>query len=93
MSFDWKKEVKTLEVELADRVETKVKAASTTAAITGLGLSLLGAYVFKGGVPEWVQAGIDTVVTGGLTWVAGWLARHTPRVTDVPPPPVVPPTP
>jgi hypothetical protein len=96
MSFDFKHELQVIEGQLISKVETKVKAASTAAAITGLLLSLLGAYVFRGAVPEWGQAAIDTVVTGGLTFVAGWLARHTPRtavppVAPAPAVPVVPP--
>lgn len=89
MSFDWKNELQVIEGQLIGKVETKVKAASTAAAITGAGLSLLGHYVFKTGVPEWAQAAIDFAVTGGLTWVAGWLAKHTPHVIapDVPPAP------
>jgi hypothetical protein len=88
--MNFKHELAVVEGALIDKVETKVKAASTAAAITGLVLSLLGAYVFKGSVPEWGQAAIDTVVTGGLTFVAGWLAKHTPRVVDTPAAPVAP---
>lgn len=91
MSFQ--DEARSFEIEVLNKVETKVKAASTAAAITGFGLSLLGHFVFKGAVPEWAQAAIDFGVTGGLTFVAGWLAKHTPRsvpVVEVTPP--VPPT-
>jgi hypothetical protein len=87
---NFKHELQVIEGDLLNQVETKVKAASTAAAITGLVLSLLGAYVFRGAVPEWGQAAIDTVVTGGLTFAAGWLARHTPRVVDTPAAPVAP---
>lgn len=82
MSFDFKHELQVIEGQLIDKVETKVKAASTAAAITGLLLSLLGQYVLKGAVPVWGQAAIDTVVTGGLAFVTGWLAKHTPRTVD-----------
>lgn len=90
MAFDFKHEFEVVETEVITKVETKVKAASTAAAITGLGLSLLGHYVFKGAVPEWAQAAIDTAVTGGLTFLGGWLAKHTPRA-PLPAEPVVPP--
>ncbi|WP_052373133.1 hypothetical protein [Amycolatopsis taiwanensis] len=88
--MDFKHELQVIEGRLIDKVEAKVKAASTAAAVTGLVLSLLGAYVFRGAVPEWVQALIDTVVTGGLAFVAGWLAKHTPRTIAPPPAPVTP---
>jgi hypothetical protein len=93
--MDFKHELQAVEGDLIGKVETKVKAASTAAAITGLVLSLLGSYLFKGSVPEWAQAVIDTVVAGGLTFTAGWLAKHTPRTVDstvvTPAAPVVPP--
>ena len=87
--MDFKHELQVVEGDLIGKVETKVKAASTAAAITGLGLSLLGHYVFQGAVPEWAQAIVDTGVTGGLTFAAGWLAKHTPRTVA----PVTPPAP
>jgi hypothetical protein len=64
-------------------VEAKVKTSSAAAAVVGLVLALLQLYVFKDGVPDALEAVVTSVVTpvatGGLTFVAGWLTRHTPR--------------
>lgn len=84
-------ELHTVESYLAVRVEAKVKAASTAAAIAGVLVSLLGAYVFRGGVPEWAQAMIGAAVTGALAFVGGWLAKHTPRPAPTPTQPQVTP--
>lgn len=96
MAFDYKHELQAIEGELIDKIETKVKAASTAGAIAGIVVSVLGHYVFKSGVPEVLQALIDAAITSGLTFLGGWLAKHTPRVIDAGPaggatPPVVPP--
>lgn len=105
MAFDYKHELQVVEGELVDKVEAKVKAASTAGALAGIVVSVLGHYVFKSGVPEVLQALIDAAITSGLTFLAGWLAKHTPRVidggqaggpvspvvTDVPPTPPAPP--
>lgn len=67
--------------ELETRVEAKVKAASTAAAVAGFATTL----AFHGGtVPEIITAAVGAAVTGGLTFAAGWLAKHTPRVSDIP---------
>lgn len=68
-------------------VEAKVKGGAAGAAVAGLVVWLLGAYVFPGDVPEPVRAVVDVVVPGVVAFAAGWLARHTPR-TD---PDAVPP--
>jgi hypothetical protein len=70
---------KGVEGELIGVVERKVKASATAATIVAAAVSLLGLYVFHGTVPDWVTAVVGTAVTGGLTFVAGWLAKHTPR--------------
>jgi hypothetical protein len=67
-------------------VETKVKAATTAATLVSLAVSLLGLSVFHGAVPDWVTAVVGTAVTGVLTFTAGWLAKHTPRVIEAPTP-------
>lgn len=79
---------------VSDQVEAKVKAATTAATISAFVLSLLGQVVFHGGAaPDWAQTIVETVVTGALTFAAGWLAKHTPRTVpaDNPPAPVTPP--
>lgn len=64
---------------LVNVVETKVKAGTTAATLTTIVIAALGLYVFKGTVPDWVTLVIQTAVTGGLTFVAGWWAKHTSR--------------
>lgn len=68
-------------------VEAKVKASALAATVAGLVLSLLG-HVFGGDVPTVlagaVESTVTALVTGGVTFAGGWLARHTPRdVVDV----------
>lgn len=67
------------EIGVFNAVETKVKAASTTALVTSFAMDLVAKYVFPNGVPGWATALVSGAVVGGLTFIAGWLARHTPR--------------
>ena len=60
-------------------VETKVKASTAAAAVSGLALWALGRYVFKGTVPDVVASWVYVLVPGLLAWGAGYLAPHTPR--------------
>ena len=60
-------------------VETKVQAATVASAVSGLGLWALQTYVFHGEVPLPVLAAVQVVVPAVVTFVAGWLAPHTPR--------------
>lgn len=65
-------------------VEAKVKTSAGAALAVGAVLALLSQYVFKGGpVPGAVETIVTTVVSaavsGGFTFVVGWLTRHTPR--------------
>lgn len=66
-------------------VETKVTAASITAALVGLALWALNTYAFPSGTPVEVEAVITVAVTYLSTFAAGYLAKHTPRpdLTDV----------
>jgi hypothetical protein len=66
-------------------VETKVQASTAAAAASGLILWALGAYVFKGGVPDVIVSWVYVLVPGVLAFAAGYLARHSPRPA-VPPP-------
>jgi hypothetical protein len=78
------------EVGAFHAVESKVKAASTTALVTSFVMDLVAKYVFPNGVPGWATALISGAVVGGLTFAAGWLAKHTPRLpaeTATTPPP------
>jgi hypothetical protein len=79
-------DLENFERDLINKVETKVKASATAAAVTTAIVAPLGLYVLHGAVPDWITAGIGTVVTAGLTFFAGWLAKHTSRPGDNPPP-------
>jgi hypothetical protein len=69
---------------MAGQIETKVTASTGAAAASGLILWALGAYVFKGGVPDVIVSWVYVLVPGVLAFAAGYLARHTPR-PDAPP--------
>ncbi len=61
-------------------IEAKVKAATGGAVFSALVVWALDEYVFTAaGVPGPVEAAVVLVVTGAATFIAGWLARHTPR--------------
>jgi hypothetical protein len=64
----------------ATSVEPKVRAATAAATLVPFVLWLLSAYVFDGDVPLPVQGLVVTVVTGGCTFAAGYMARHVDRV-------------
>lgn len=72
-------------------VESKVKASTAAAALSGLVLFALGRYVFKGsGVPDVVTSWVYVLVPGVLAFAAGWLARHTTvPAAPAPVPPVI----
>jgi len=72
------------------RIETKVQAASLSAAAAGAVLWFLQTYTFKGGaVPAGLVSLIDVVVPAALAAGAGYLAPHTPRPAAVPAQPVL----
>ena len=73
---------------LAVPVETKVKASTAAAAVSGLALWALGRYVFKNAVPDVVASWVYVLVPGLLAWGAGYLAPHTPRPSLLPPLPL-----
>jgi hypothetical protein len=60
-------------------IETKVKAGSAAAAVSGLLMWALGRYVFKGAVPDVVASWVYAIVPAALTFAAGYAANHTPR--------------
>jgi len=60
-------------------VERKVQASTATAAVSGMVLWVLGKYVFKGDVPDVFASWIYVLVPAGLTFVAGYFTKHTPR--------------
>ena len=72
---------------MAAPVETKVKASTAAAALSGLALWALGRYIFKAAVPDVVASWVYTIVPALITFGAGYVARHTNRPIIVPPPP------
>lgn len=71
-------------------VETKVKASTAAAAVSGLALWALGRYVFRGAVPDVVASWVYVIVPGLLAWGAGYAAPHTPRPVPLAIPPADP---
>jgi hypothetical protein len=67
------------DVVTAGTVEPKVRAATTAATVVPFVLWLLSAYLFHGEVPLPVQGIVGTLITGGCTFAAGYLARHVDR--------------
>jgi hypothetical protein len=67
-------------------VETKVKAGSAAAAVSGLAIWALSRYVFKGAVPDVVASWVDAIVPAALTFAAGYAASHTHRPDLAAPP-------
>jgi hypothetical protein len=72
---------------VAAPIERKVTASTGAAAASGLILWILGAYVFRGGVPDVIVSWVYVLVPGILAFGAGYLAKHTPRPPAVPPRP------
>lgn len=69
---------------MAASIEVKVKTGTAAATITAGVLAGLADVLPAGAVPAWLAAPVLAVVTGVVTFAAGWLARHTPReVADV----------
>lgn len=66
-------------------VETKVTAAGTAAALSGLAVWALQRFVFHGDVPAEVSDAVQILVPALCAFLGGFLARHTPR-SDVEPP-------
>lgn len=60
-------------------VEVKVTAATVAAALTTFVLWLLAKYVFGADVPDAVAGVVALAVPGAVTFLAGYLARHTVR--------------
>ncbi|MEV0617550.1 hypothetical protein AB0I81_29810 [Nonomuraea sp. NPDC050404] len=66
------------------KVETKVKAMTLTAYLSGVaGLAVLQAVAADPSMiaflPDWIEAVALPLVPTALAAVAGWKARHTPR--------------
>ena len=60
-------------------IELKVSAATIATALSGLAVWVLQTYVFRGDVPMPVSAAVQVVVPAVVAFLAGYLAKHTPR--------------
>jgi hypothetical protein len=67
------------------QIERKVQASTGAAAVSGLILWALGTYVFKGDVPDVVVSWTYVLVPAAITFLAGYIARHTYRPPPRPP--------
>ena len=63
-------------------VERKVETTTIAAAATTLVLYLLSTYVFRADIPEPLAGAIAAIVPAVVTFITGYLSRHTVRVTD-----------
>ena len=60
-------------------IELKVSAATVAAAVSSLAVWALQTYVFGGDVPAEVSGAMQVIVPAIITFVAGYLTKHTPR--------------
>lgn len=76
---------------MAAPVEAKVKASTAATFAVSLLAMLLNAVVGNSQLlhplPAWLQGLVIAVAPPLATFVAGWAAPHTPRVTAAPEPP------
>ena len=68
---------------LAMPVETKVKASTAAAALSGMALWALGRYVFKGAVPDVIASWTYVIIPALITFGAGYLAKHTDGAAEI----------
>jgi len=73
---------------MAAPVEAKVKSATTVTFLVSLTIAVLNAVAaddsLLGPLPSWLQAPVISVTPALLTFLAGWQAKHSPRVTATP---------
>jgi len=64
-------------------VEAKVVATTVAATLIGVGVTFLnevpGNASLMGSVPGWAQGAVTLIVPPAITFVTGWLTKHTPR--------------
>lgn len=69
---------------MADKIEAKVKAATSATFVVSLVIAVLNAVVADDTLlqplPKWLQAIVIALVPTGLTFLSGWQAKHTPRI-------------
>lgn len=69
-------------------IEAKVKVSTAASGLAALVLGAASQYLFKGGeVPDALEVFITSTVLSGVTsvvtFLAGWTAKHTPRIVRV----------
>ncbi len=61
-------------------VEAKVKTSSTAATVAAFVVTVVQPYLPEA-LTGTVSTAVSTVVAGLVTFAAGWLTKHTPRVS------------
>ncbi|MFF2960484.1 holin [Streptomyces sp. NPDC057963] len=68
---------------MAAPIEAKVKASTAATFGVGVAIAVLNDVAadssLLGPLPSWLQAPLLALVPAGLTWLAGYQARHSPR--------------
>lgn len=71
---------------MAAPVEAKVKAATTATFLVSLLIGVLNTVSADSSLldplPDWLQALLIAVVPTAITFLAGWQAQHTPRISS-----------
>lgn len=59
------------------KISGKVKASSAAAAVSTVVIGIVAPHVFRGtGTPSDVQGLFEAVISGGVTFATGYLAKH-----------------
>lgn len=79
---------------MAAPIEAKVRAATAGSFVVSLLIMVLNAVVANNSLlkplPAWLQAIVIALAPTAVTFLAGFQAPHTPRVTPAPEPPAEP---
>ncbi|MFF2502206.1 holin [Streptomyces sp. NPDC058067] len=71
---------------MAAPIENKVKSATTATFLVSLLIAVLNQVVadnaLLGPLPSWLQPVIIAVAPAAVTFLSGWSAAHTPRVSS-----------
>ncbi|MEV6696214.1 holin [Streptomyces sp. NPDC051453] len=70
---------------MAEPIEAKVKSATTATFLVSLLIAVLNSVAaddsLLGPLPSWLQPVIIAVAPAAITFLSGWAAQHTPRVS------------
>lgn len=73
---------------MAAPIEAKVKSATSATFLVSLVIAVLNAVAaddsLLGPLPAWLQPAVIAVVPAAVTFLAGWQAKHSPRITAPP---------